>query len=190
MSIIINFLLVVDVIVSLLIILVVLMQRPKNEGLGAAFGGDVTSQFLGVQTTNVLQKATRLLGAAFFLVTLILSILYAKQGASQSAIQQQLTSMPVPVAATTPGDKEVTPLVPPKAEPGSAFTPAPLSVDTTLSGSTAAPAGSPGLSLKPDVSTGNSMAIPGDSEKASTTPEPLATPEAAASAKPSPTAQR
>ena len=42
LSIVINVLLAIHVLVSLLIILLVLMQRPKNEGLGAAFGGGMT----------------------------------------------------------------------------------------------------------------------------------------------------
>ena len=31
--------------------LVILMQRPKSEGLGAAFGGAVTENLFGAQTT-------------------------------------------------------------------------------------------------------------------------------------------
>ena len=41
----------VIVIVSALMILVVMMQRPKQEGLGAAFGGGMTDQLLGAGTT-------------------------------------------------------------------------------------------------------------------------------------------
>ena len=47
LPIVIKILLVIHVIVSLLIILLVLMQRPKNEGLGAAFGGGTTDQLFG-----------------------------------------------------------------------------------------------------------------------------------------------
>ncbi len=79
MSIIINILLVIHVMVSLLIVLLVLMQRPKSEGLGAAFGGGMTDNLFGAQTTNVLQKATRWLGGMFFALTLVLSMLYSRQ---------------------------------------------------------------------------------------------------------------
>ncbi len=58
MSILINLLLVAFVAVSVLLILVVLMQRPKQEGLGAAFGSGMTDQLYGAQTTNVLQTGT------------------------------------------------------------------------------------------------------------------------------------
>ena len=44
--------------VALLMMLVILMQRPKSEGLGAAFGGGVTENIFGAQTTNVLTKIT------------------------------------------------------------------------------------------------------------------------------------
>ena len=58
MSILINFLLGIYVLVALLMIFVILMQRPKSEGLGAAFGGGVTENLFGAQTTNVLTKFT------------------------------------------------------------------------------------------------------------------------------------
>src|SRR6185503_18809962 len=96
----INILLVIHVLVSLLIILIVLMQRPKNEGLGAAFGGGMTENLFGAQTTNVLQTITRWLGGIFFVLTLALSILYVRQGGGRSAVQEKLSSAPVPALAT------------------------------------------------------------------------------------------
>jgi preprotein translocase subunit SecG len=80
-------LLAIHIIVSLLIILVVLMQRPKSEGLGAAFGGGMTENLFGAQTSNVLANFTRWLGGIFFGLTLILSVLYAKQSTQRSSIQ-------------------------------------------------------------------------------------------------------
>jgi preprotein translocase subunit SecG len=109
----INILLVIHVLVSLLIILIVLMQRPKNEGLGAAFGGGMTENLFGAQTTNVLQTITRWLGGIFFVLTLALSILYVRQSGSRSAVQEKLSSAPVPAAATpvlaTPAPSTTTP---------------------------------------------------------------------------------
>ena len=55
------------------------MQKPKQEGLGAAFGGGVTDQMFGAQTSNVLQKATVTLAIIFFVITLILAVLVGKQ---------------------------------------------------------------------------------------------------------------
>lgn len=65
----------VEVIVCLLIILLVLLQRPKNEGLGAAFGGDTASNLFGAQTTNVLATLTRWMGAAFLGLCLLIAVL-------------------------------------------------------------------------------------------------------------------
>ena len=65
--------------VCLLMVFIVLMQRPKQEGLGAAFGGGVTDQMWGAQTTNVLQKATVTLAIIFFVITLVLAVLVGKQ---------------------------------------------------------------------------------------------------------------
>lgn len=99
-----SFLLAIHVCVSLLIVLIVLMQRPKSEGLGAAFGGGMTENLFGAQTTNVLANFTRWLGGIFFLLTLILSILYAKQSAQKSAIQAEAlreAAMATPAASTT-----------------------------------------------------------------------------------------
>ena len=79
MDILINLLLVAFVVVSALLILVVLMQRPKQEGLGAAFGSGMTDQMFGAKTTDVLQKGTAYFGTAFLLIALVLSILIAKR---------------------------------------------------------------------------------------------------------------
>src|SRR6188508_1013934 len=70
---------VLEVIVCLLLSLLVLMQRPRQEGLGAAFGSGVTDQMFGAQTTNVLQKATVYMGVALFVLTFLLAICVSKQ---------------------------------------------------------------------------------------------------------------
>jgi preprotein translocase subunit SecG len=99
MSILINVLISFHVLICLLMVVVVLMQRPKNEGLGAAFGGGMTENIFGAQTTHVLQKFTVWLGIVFFALTLLLAILYAKRGTGETSIQKELLSQPVPAAA-------------------------------------------------------------------------------------------
>ena len=79
MSILIAVLLGLWMLVALLMMLVILMQRPKSEGLGAAFGSGMTDQMFGAQTTNVLQKATTFLGAMLFALTFFLAMAVAKQ---------------------------------------------------------------------------------------------------------------
>jgi preprotein translocase subunit SecG len=110
MSILINVLIAFHVLVCLLMVGVVLMQRPKNEGLGAAFGGGMTENIFGAQTTHVLQKFTVWLGIVFFALTLLLAILYAKRGTGETVIQKELLSQPAP--ATT---VETTPAAPAEA---------------------------------------------------------------------------
>ena len=90
MTILINILLGFYVFIALLMILVILMQRPKSEGLGAAFGGGVTENIFGAQTTNVLTKITSWLAALFFLLTFGLSILYAHKSSTQSELRREL----------------------------------------------------------------------------------------------------
>lgn len=102
MTILINVLIAFHVLVCLLMVGVVLMQRPKNEGLGAAFGGGMTENIFGAQTTHVLQKFTVWLGIVFFALTLLLAILYAKRGAGETTIQKELLSQPVPAATAAP----------------------------------------------------------------------------------------
>ena len=89
LSISINLLLVVFVIVCLLMALLILMQRPKQEGLGAAFGGGVTDQVFGARTTNVLQKGTVYLGSLFFILSLVLAILIGKQTKQRSLLEPE-----------------------------------------------------------------------------------------------------
>src|ERR1700760_1065664 len=79
LSIVIPILLSILAIVCVLLTLVVLMQRPKNEGLGAAFGSSMTENIFGAQTATVLTKATVYLVCIFFGVPLILTVLTARQ---------------------------------------------------------------------------------------------------------------
>jgi len=67
------------VVVSALLILVILMQRPKQEGLGAAFGSGATDAVWGARTTDVLQRSTVYLGTLFFVFSLVLAILVGKK---------------------------------------------------------------------------------------------------------------
>lgn len=99
MSILIGILTVIEVIVCLLLILIILMQRPRQEGLGAAFGGGVTDQMFGAQTTNVLQKFTGYLAGALFLLTLVLAILTTKVQREKAADGKKLFEAPPPAAA-------------------------------------------------------------------------------------------
>ncbi|MDQ2918717.1 MAG: preprotein translocase subunit SecG [Verrucomicrobiota bacterium] len=101
MEILITIVLTVFIVVALLMILIILMQRPKSEGLGAAFGGGMTDNLFGAQTTNVLVKFTGWLAGLFFALTFLLSVLYAHRTAATSGLRQQL--MKDSAAASVPG---------------------------------------------------------------------------------------
>ena len=163
LSISINLLLVVFIIVCLLMTLIILMQRPKQEGLGAAFGAGVTDQVFGARTTNVLQRGTVYLGSAFFILSLTLAILIGKQNSHKTlvapkkavAAQQSkpaeapaapksltdelpVESAPVPVTPATPA-------APPAADP---VVPAPVVPEPAPAPAPAEPA--PGSTQKPE----------------------------------------
>jgi preprotein translocase subunit SecG len=101
MNLLINFCLVMFVLVAALMVLVILMQRPKSEGLGAAFGGGVTENIFGAQTTNVLVKFTTWLAGIFFALTFALSVLYAHHSVASSAFRRELMKNQ-PASQTSP----------------------------------------------------------------------------------------
>src|ERR1051325_10321442 len=102
MTLLINILLGFYVVVAVLMMLVILMQRPKSEGLGAAFGGGVTENLFGAQTTNVLTKITSWLAILFFGLTFSLSILYAHKSSTNSDLRRELMKGLPPGALASP----------------------------------------------------------------------------------------
>jgi preprotein translocase subunit SecG len=92
------------VVVCALMCLVVLMQRSKQEGLGAAFGGGFTESVWGAQTSQVLVKATVWLAALFFIISICLARLYTHRASIEkevSPIQQQLEHPTAPAKTTS-----------------------------------------------------------------------------------------
>jgi len=73
MSIFIGFLYVIEVIVCLLLAMAVMLQKPKEGGLGGAIGGGMLEASLGADAGNVLIKTTAVLGVIFLLNTLVLA---------------------------------------------------------------------------------------------------------------------
>ena len=69
--------------------LIIMMQRSKQEGLGAAFGGGFTESIWGAQTSQVLVKATVWAAALFF----ILSICLARISSHRASLDQHGSSV-------------------------------------------------------------------------------------------------
>lgn len=113
LSISINLLLVIFVIVCLLMTLLILMQRPKQEGLGAAFGGGVTDQVFGARTTNVLQRGTVYLGSLFFLLSLTLAVLIGHKNQKTTLVAPKVeVKEAVEEKSTQPATTPAAPAVP------------------------------------------------------------------------------
>lgn len=97
------------VMVALLLIGVILIQPAKSGGMGAAFGGVGESVF-GAQAGSHLTKATVVMTALFFLVTLILATLIG-HGAGKantdgvvSALESSAAAVVVPVSQDQPSE--------------------------------------------------------------------------------------
>jgi len=152
MNLLINLLLGIFVLVALLMVLVILMQRPKSEGLGAAFGGAVTENIFGAQTTNVLVKFTAWLAGIFFALTFALSILYAHRSTADSAFRRELMkSQAAPQTSPAPTGAQPSPGSSPATTPvlvSPAASAAPAAQETALPTSTA-PAASPAATAEP-----------------------------------------
>jgi len=89
----------VNLLVCILLTLLVLMQKPRSEGLGAAFGGNFTDSIFGAQTSDVLTKGTIWLGGIFMALTLVLGLLYSHRQAGNTKLQEELTKPVAPLAA-------------------------------------------------------------------------------------------
>jgi len=129
MNLLINLCLVLFALVAVLMVLVILMQRPKSEGLGAAFGAGVTENIFGAQTTNVLVKFTTWLAAIFLVLTFALSVLYAHHSTASSAFRHELMktqgapqTSPAP-AGTTPSPANASPASPAAPDSGAGVLP-------------------------------------------------------------------
>ncbi len=67
----------IEVITALLLIIIILMQRAKNEGLGLAFGSGMGEALFGSRAGNILTKLTIILAVVFMANTILLSLVYS-----------------------------------------------------------------------------------------------------------------
>ncbi|MEI6176896.1 MAG: preprotein translocase subunit SecG [Verrucomicrobiota bacterium] len=144
LSISINLLQVVFVIVCLLMVLLVLMQRPKQEGLGAAFGAGVTDQVFGARTTNVLQRGTVYLASLFFLISLALAVLIGHENKKTGTLDKKNSAAKVEKAEPSKPEEPVKPKslseeLPAETTPAIPVTPAPIPEKITPPTPTPAP---------------------------------------------------
>ncbi|MFI5371742.1 MAG: preprotein translocase subunit SecG [Candidatus Eisenbacteria bacterium] len=78
------------ILVCFSLVTVVLLQSGKGGGLaGGAFGGTAQTVFGGRGATDFLTRATMVLGALFFLTSLVLALMSTRGSASRSLLQEQ-----------------------------------------------------------------------------------------------------
>ena len=140
-------LVVIEVLCSILLIGVILLQRTKAQGAGLAFGAGVGESLFGSQVGNVLTRTTVVLGVVFLVNTALLGVLMP--GRRRVSVADRIKETPAPAA---------TPAVPPAgggaAAPGEFGAPAgnaevpPPSAESAPAPQPAAapPAGSPAAS--------------------------------------------
>jgi preprotein translocase subunit SecG len=129
MSIVLGILTFVLILVSLFIVLVVLAQKSKDGGMGAALGGGAAEAAFGAETGNVLSKSTIYAAVLFFVLAfaLYLGRIFESKHASAAAgsalptIAAPATPVSAPAATTTSAPGAVTlPTAPAPAAPAPA----------------------------------------------------------------------
>ena len=126
MSILIGILYAVEVCVCLLLAGIVMLQKPKEGGLGGVIGGGMAEAAFGTDAGNVLIKGTIILGTIFLLNTLVLarltSTVHTKSVMNGVEVQtpaQLAPAMPAPEMPAAPAAAPAMPAAPeaPKAAP-------------------------------------------------------------------------
>ena len=116
MSILISILLIVEVLAAFLLVVVILAQKSKDQGLGIAFGSGMGESLFGSRAGNVLTRLTIILAAVFMLTTMVLGILFARgqTGGGGSVMDRADREVPAaPVAA--PAAAPAAPMLPEEA---------------------------------------------------------------------------
>ena len=111
--------------VCLLVVLVILMQRPSaNAGMGAALGGGAAESGFGGESANVLSKMTTTLTVILFVLSFGLYLGFvAREKPTVKALDAAATAAPAAPAAAVATPAAPAPVTAPAAKPQS--TPAP-----------------------------------------------------------------
>jgi preprotein translocase subunit SecG len=154
MSILIVLLTAVHVLVALFVIILVLMQKSSEQGVGAAFGGGMTETVFGAGTTTALVRMTIWCACLLLATTLILAVLHShRTKTGGSLMRRSLATMPAAPAPTqsplpfasqppTPASPEAAPPTAPQS-PATAPAPAGSAQQTTPASQPAAAPSAP-----------------------------------------------
>jgi preprotein translocase subunit SecG len=115
MNILIGILTAIHVMVAVFVIVLVLMQKSSDQGVGAAFGGGMTETVFGGGTTTALIRMTIWCACILLATTLILAVLHSHRGirSGGSLMQRSLTTPVMP-----PTDSQVPMGTPAPSQPG------------------------------------------------------------------------
>lgn len=110
-------------VVCILVVLIILMQRPSaNAGMGAALGGGAAESVFGGESANVLSKMTSTLTVILFILSFGLYLGFvAREKKAPSALDAASTAAP---AAAPAAPAATTPAAPASAAPATPATPA------------------------------------------------------------------
>ena len=131
-------LIVLHMLICLALIGVVLIQSGKGGGLaGGAFGGSAQTVFGGRGATDIVTRATMVLGGLFFVTSLVLALMTTGQrGSTRSLIQNEARR-----AASTPAAPGSAPSQTPPVGGGTAPAPTGGTAPAPTGGTAPAPTG-------------------------------------------------
>jgi preprotein translocase subunit SecG len=124
MSIVLGILTFILILVSVFLVLIVLMQKSKDGGIGSALGGGAAEAAFGADTNNVLVQATKYSAILFFVLAFLLYLgrIYERKTEKGSA-GGALPTITAPAAPAAPAPAVSVPATP--APAASAPAPAP-----------------------------------------------------------------
>ena len=122
-----GFLIFVEILTSILLIGIILLQRSKSQGPGGlAFGAGGGETMFGAQAGNVLTRATIVLGTIFLVNTAALSFLYTSHHQTSVVDRAAPATMPAPRPASQPMAPPLPVQTPLSAQPVAPEAPAPV----------------------------------------------------------------
>ncbi|MDA0986356.1 MAG: preprotein translocase subunit SecG [Bacteroidetes bacterium] len=95
-----TFLITLEVLISIFLILVIIIQSSKGSGLAAGLGGSNIGAVFGVRrTSDFLTKTTAILATLLIVIALVINLFFLPgktSGDAESIIQSTQTSVPPP----------------------------------------------------------------------------------------------
>ena len=96
-----NVLLVIQLLISIVLTFLILIQRSEGGALGIGGGGGGGSFMSGRSATNSISRMTAILGALFIINCMVLSVVFNKENQSTSIIDVTNAEAPLTIAPET-----------------------------------------------------------------------------------------